>query len=260
MESIISITDEYLSPKVLPHEQSSGWIKWKSGIVFDKIILRYEADIKIFRLFNIDEEIFADQEKWNGKITIPKKMIQVDGFFGFTSYYETIPTDERKISYEIDIISGNKTQTIHMENIVTRPMLKVLSATPDSIQISKFSPQPEPLSLKLNSAGTASLHNLEYFIEFVSTDKLKVEVTTSKKTKFKEMTLKDEELTAQSISIKGKGNGLIRLGATYYDDYKTKYEDIFKEIPLIVKEEQTQTIPISEQIKKQETQLLTIPN
>jgi len=258
LENIVSITDKYISPKVLPREQSSGWIKWKTGTVFDKIILRYEADIEIFRLFNIDETIFENREKWNGKIIIPKHMIQIDGFFGFTSYYETIPTYERNISYEIDIVSGNKIQTIHMENIITRPMIQVLKATPDNIQISKFSPQPEPFSMKLKSVGTASLHDLSYFIEFTTTDKLTVEITTSKKVKTEEITLKDEQLTAQSIVIRGKGNGLIRLGANYYDDYNTKYEDIFKEIPIIVEQEQHQTIPISEQIEKQETQLLTI--
>lgn len=258
MENIVSIIDKYISPKVLPKEQSSVWIKWKEGAVFDKIVLRYEADVDIFRLFNIDEKIFEDRDKWNGKITIPKNMIQMDGFFGFTSYYTAIPTDERKISYEIDIVSGNKTQTIHFENIVTRPMLQVIKATPDSIQISKFSPQPEQFSMKMKSVGTASLHNLSYFIEFVTNDKLTVEITTSKKPKSNQITLKDEQLTAQNIIIKGKGNGLIKLGAEYYDDYNTKYEDVFKEIPIIVEEEQQQTIPISEQIKKQETQLLTI--
>lgn len=243
----------------MPKEQSSGWIKWKKGEDLDKIVLRFEADVEIMRLFNIDEEIFEDQNKWKGKVTIPKDMIQVDGFFGFTSYYTKVPTTERKISYEIDIISGNKIQTIHLENIVTRPMIEVLKATPDRIHISKFSPQSEPFSMKIKSAGTASLHNLSYFLEFRSNDELKVEITTPKKMKSKEMSLKDEQLTSQNIVIKGKGNGMIIMGANYYDDYNTKYEDILYEIPIIVEQQQYQTIPISQQIKKQETQLLTIP-
>lgn len=137
MENIISITDKYISPKVLPGEHSSCWIKWKKGAVFDKIILRYEADIEVFRLFNIDEEVFKDDETEDGKITIPKNTVQIDGFFGFASRYTTIPSSERKISYEIDIVSGKKVQTIHCENVVTRPMLKVLKTTPYSIQISR---------------------------------------------------------------------------------------------------------------------------
>lgn len=260
MKNIISITDKYISPKILPTEHSSCWIKWKKGIIFDKIILRYEADIDIHRLFNIDKKAFEDRDNWNGKITILKNMIQVDGFFGFTSYYTEIPHDERKISYEVDIVSGNNVQTIHFDNTVTRPMLKVIKATPDRIQISKHSSQIEPFSMKMKSMGTAPLHNLSYFIEFTTNDKLVVEITTEKKPKSKEITLKPEQLTAQKLTIKGKGNGLIRMGAEYYDDYNIKYKDIFKEIPIIVEQEECQTIPILEQIEKQETELLTIPN
>ena len=111
MSGIISITDKYISPKSLPAEPSSCWIKWKKGAVFDKIVLRHEADINVFRLFNIDEKIFECDNNDTGKIIIPKDMIQIDGFFGFSSYYTVTPPDERKISYEIDVISGNDIQT-----------------------------------------------------------------------------------------------------------------------------------------------------
>ena len=259
MEDIISITDKYISPEVLPAELSSCWIKWKKGAIFDKIVLRYEADIDVVRLFNIDGEISNDNDTWNGKITIPKNMVQIDGFFGFSSHYTAIPTGERKISYEIDIVSGDTIQTIHCENIVTRPMLKVLKATPDSIQISKFGPQPEQFSMKIKCVGMAALYNLSYFIELVTTDNLTVEIGTNN-SKLKEITLKSEQLTTQNISIKGKGNGMIRVGATYYDATNTKYEDILKEIPTMIECESNQTIPIYEQIEKQETSLLMISN
>ena len=72
--------------------------------------------------------------------------------------------------------------------------------------------------------------------------------------------MKNEQLTPQNIVINGKGNGLIRFGANYEDDYGTKYEDILSEIPIIVEQQQSQTIPIEERIEKQETHLLTIPN
>ncbi len=259
MENIISITDKYISPKVLPREHSSCWIKWKKGVVFDKIILRYEADIEVFRLFNINEEICKNDDTWDGKITIPKNMIQIDGFFGFTSRYTTIPSSERKISYEIDIVYGKKVQTIHCENVVTRPMLKVLKATPDSIQISRYSPQPEQFSMKIKYVGTAALYDLSYFIDLTTTDNLTVEITRNNP-ELKEIALKSEQPPVQNISIKGKGNGMIRMGATYYDVNNTKYEDVLKEIPIIIECESDQTIPISEQIEKQKTRLLMIPN
>ena len=258
MDKIISIIDKYISPKILPAEDSSCWIKWKKGEVFDKIVLRYEADIAVFRLFNIDEKIFECADKHTGKIVIPKDMIQIDGFFGFSSRYTATPPDERKISYEIDVISGDDVQTIHFENTVTRPMLKVLKASPDSIRISKYAPQPEHLSLKIESAGTAALYDLSCFVELSTSDKLTVEVTAVEP-KSKEITLKPEQLDTQNISIAGKGSGMIRMGVEYYDDYRTKYTDIFKEIPIIVEYEDCQTIPISGQIEKQETELL-VPN
>lgn len=258
MDKIISIIDKYISPKILPAEHSSCWIKWKKGEIFDKIVLRYEADIDVFRLFNIDEKIFECDDKYAGKIIIPKDMIQIDGFFGFSSRYTATPPDERKISYEIDVISGDDVQTIHFENTVTRPMLKVLKASPDSIRISKYAPQPEYFSLKIKSAGTAALYDLTYFIEFATSDKLTVEITTAEP-KSKEIALKPEQIVTHNISITGKGSGMIKMGVKYYDDYRTKYTDVFKEIPIIVEYEDCQTIPISEQIEKQETELL-IPN
>ena len=260
MKNIISIIDQYISPTVLPKEQTSCWIKWKKGANFDKIVIRYEADVKLYRLFNIDEDVFEDHDDWKGKVTIPKSKFQIDGFFGFTSRYIAVPTTERKISYEIDIISGDKTQTIHLDNLLTRPMIKVVKSTPERIQISDMSPQLAPFSVNIKIVGKASINNLSYFLDLITTDKLIVDITTSKKTQSKEITLKDEQLTSQNIVIKGKGNGLIRLGANYEDDYGTKYEDILNETPIIVEQEQHQIIPIAEQVEKQEKHLLTIPN
>ncbi len=116
---IIEIKEQYLTPQVLPGEQASGWIKWKKGIEFEKLILKIEADVEIFRLFNVDEEIFIGKDDWNGEIEIPKSMIQIDGFFGFTAYYSAIPESERDLSYEIDIVNNNSIQTITLSNTVT---------------------------------------------------------------------------------------------------------------------------------------------
>ncbi len=208
MENIVSITDRYISPTVLPSEQASCWIKWKKGANFDKIVVRYEADIELYRLFNVDESVFKDHKKWNGKLTLSKSMLQIDGFFGFTSYYTTIPNAERKISYEVDIVSGDNVQTIHFENTLTRPVIEVIKATPERIVISKTNSQLEPFSVSLKLVGTASINNLSYFLEFITHDKLSVSITTSKKVKSQEITLKKEQLTPQTIMIIGKGNGL----------------------------------------------------
>lgn len=258
MNSIISIKERFISPQVLPQEQATAWIKWEKGAQFDKIVLKYEADVDLVRLFNVDEEIFKDKDNWRGKVEIPRSMIQMDGFFGFTSHYTLIPNDERKISYSIDFVYQDKTQNIILENTLTRPKLIVIKSSPDQIHLSNTNPPLPPFSVNLRSEGMASIHNLSYFIDFITTDKLKVSITTSRPTISKEMSLKKEQTSPQQIRINGKGTGLIRMGANYYDDYNTKYEDILKEIPLIVDQQQNQTLPISEEIDKRETELLTI--
>lgn len=253
MKDVLTIIDQYISPKVLPIEQVFGWIKWKSGINFDKIVLRYEADIDIQNLFNTGNELTEEI----GKITIPKNMIQRDGFFGFASGYSAKLKNERNVSYEIDIVSGDRIQTVHLENTVTRPMIQVLEAKPDSIHLSKLSPQPQPLSISLKNSGTTPVRNLEYFIDIITDNKLKVDIR--KKDRYDEILLSDDRSGGQSIQIDGEGHGMIRLGVTYYDDFNTEYNDILKEIPITVEHKQTQTIPITEQIEKPETHLLTIP-
>ena len=135
-------------------------------------------------MFNIDETVFNDRDNWKGKITIPKSILQIDGFVGFTSYYTAIPNAERKISYEVDVISGSNTQTIHFENTLTRPMIKVVKSTPENILISKMSPAIAPFSVNLKVVGTAAIHNLSYFLDLVTHDKLTVNITTSKKIAF----------------------------------------------------------------------------
>ena len=254
---IIDIKERCLSPQILPREQASGWIKWKKGVDFEKLILRYEADVKIFRLFNVDEEIFKGEEEWKGKIEIPKSMIQIDGFFGFTAYYNTIPESEREVSYNIDIINEDSIQTISLSNIVTRPMIEVEKATPEQFLISTVSPPPEPLSMSLKSKGTATIHNLSFFIDFITSDQLKVKITKTR-SKESEVSFSSSPTVSQTIEINGKGNGMIRIGAEYFDDLNTKYSDVLHEIPIMVEQKQNQSIPVAHKISERGTQLLTL--
>ena len=254
---IIEIKEKHLSPKVLPKEQASGWIKWKKGVDFEKIILKYEADVSIFRLFNVDEEIFEGQKNWDGKVEIPKSMIQIDGFFGFTAYYNTIPESEREVSYNIEIVTKDTTQRITLTNTVTRPMIEVEKYTPEQIIVSDFSPPVEPLSMALKSKGTATIQNLSFFIDFISNDQLKVKITKTRSSG-SEVSFSNAPKVTQTIEINGKGSGMIRIGVEYFDEYKTKYSDILKEIPIIVKQKQNQSIPIAHKLSERGAQLLTL--
>ncbi len=133
-------------------EEVFDWITWRAGADFDRIVLRYGADVEVLRLFNIDMD---KTDKADGKITVPKSLIQRDGFFGFASRYSEIMEHEMDVSYEIDVMRGDRVQTIHLENTVTRPVIQVLDAKPDSIHISKSSPPPQPASISLKHSGTA---------------------------------------------------------------------------------------------------------
>jgi len=198
---IVEIKEQYLTPQVLPGEQASGWIKWKKGVEFEKLVLKFEADISIFRLFNVDEEIFEVKEDWKGEVEIPKSMIQIDGFFGFTAYYNAILESEREISYSIDIVNYNSTQTITLTNTVTRPMIEIEKSTPEQFLISNISPPPESLSVLFKSKGPATIQNLSFFIDFITSDQLKVKIAKTKP-KQSEVSFSNTPEVSHTIEVK----------------------------------------------------------
>ena len=158
LSNVVNITEKYISPKVLSKEPSFSWIKWIPGTIFDKLILRYEADVNITKLFNVNNEVLEIPCEREGQLIIPRKMLQMDGFFGFISSYTEISDDERQVSYEIDLISNGVTQTVNLEHMVTRPLLKVVKS-PESIQLSKFSAPAQPFSVELKSLRTLMHEN-----------------------------------------------------------------------------------------------------
>lgn len=255
MSDIVAITEQYISPKVLPKESSFSWIKWTPGTIFDKLILRYEADVDITKLFNVDDKLSEIPFERQGQLIIPREMLQIDGFFGFASRYTEISVNERRVSYEIDIVSSERTQTIHLEHVVTRPMLEVVKSSPEAIQLSKFSTSIQPFSVELKSLGSAIIHNLTYVIDVQTNDNLQVEIT-SRKTH--ETQLLDKPSSSQRISIKGKGYGSIRMSVKYTDAFDTEYITLIRDIPIHIDEMQNQSFPIMENLEKHKAQLLTV--
>lgn len=256
MSDIVTITEKYISPKILSKESSFSWIKWTPGTIFDKIVLRYEADVDIIRLFNANNKVSEIPCERQGQLIIPQEMLQIDGFFGFESCYTEISDNERKVSYEIDLISNGVTQTIHLEHIVTRPLLKVVKSSPESIQLSKFSAPAQPFSIELKSLGTATIHNLTYVIDVQTKDDLKIKIFQSEKTK--DTQLFDTMSSLQKISVKGKGYGLIKMSVEYKDALGTKYVTLIRDIPIHAEEIQNQSFPIIENLENHKAQLLTV--
>ena len=258
MSNIVAITEQYITPIVLPKEISFSWIKWVPGTVFDKLILRFEADVDITKLFNVDDKISDITSERDGQLTIPREMLQIDGFFGFASCYNKISDDKRQVSYEIDLVSGEKTQTIHLEHVVTRPMLKVVKSSPETIQLSKLSNTVQPFSVELKSLGTATIHDLKYVIDVQTKDNLQIKISPFKKAK--ETQLLDKVSPSQEISVKGKGYGLIRMSVEYTDAFGTKYVTLIRDIPIHVQEIQNQSFPIMENLEKHKVQSLSLHN
>jgi len=251
---IVQIKDQYITQVVLPKEQASCWLKWNKEAEFDKIIIRYEADISIFRLFNIDTEIFNDQDKWEGKVEIPKSMIQLNGFFGFTAYYTTIPENNRDVSYSIDFVKDNIVQTISFTNKVIIPKVELVKLSYDKLTLSNMSPPPPPLAMELKSGADASVNDLSLIINISGGKNLKVKsIKYQSYVDFMKQTTK-----IQDIEFSGQGNGQIRITAEYSDDIGTKYSKVLQEIPIIVENNQTQTIPISHTMEKNLTELITV--
>lgn len=47
------ITEKYVSPHVFPKEDINLWLKWKSGLNFDKLILAVKNDRSLDSFFMI---------------------------------------------------------------------------------------------------------------------------------------------------------------------------------------------------------------
>lgn len=250
---IVQIKEKYITPAVLPKEQSSCWLKWNKEAEFDKIIIRYEADIDIFRLFSIDEEIFNNKDKWNGQVEIPKSMIQLNGFFGFTAYYTTIPENERDISYAIDFVKENTVQTISFTNKVTIPKVEVIKLSYDKLVLSHMSPPLSPFTMELKSGANASVNDLRVIFNVVGGKNLKVKSIRHES----HVDFMKQNTQIQDIEFSGQGNGQINITATYSDAVGNKYSKVLQEIPILVESDQTQTIPISHTMEKNLTEFIT---
>jgi len=136
-------------------------------------------------------------------------------------------------------------------------MIEVEKATPEQFLISNINPSPEPLSISLKSKGFATIQNLSFFLDFITSDQLKVTITKTPPKK-SEVSFSNAPEVSHTIEVKGKGYGMIRMGVKYSDERNVKYSDIINEIPIKVEQEQNQSIPIEHKLSERGTQLLTL--
>ena len=255
---LITSTEEYISPTVLPNEPLTGWLKWNPGGEYDKIVLRFDLDFKVDRLFNVDVSNFKlSQEK--GIIEIPKSLIQIDGFFGFGGVYRSKPESTWDLSFAIDFITKeDKKQTFSLSTVITRPIVEMISSPYDEIFLSNTSPIPSPIvfALRNKEVGTRII-DPTLVIDVRGTKNLQITIEGKHPPHDDFVILEDADLPLiDHIKVKGKGNAMIRFILEYKDDMSNKYSTLLKEIPIFAEQTQTQFIPVTHKIQTDPTMLL----
>lgn len=256
---MISLTEQYVSPSVLPMEPFVGWIKWNRNDDYKKIVLRYDIDCMINKLFNVDESIFQlPHEK--GIIEIPTSLLQLDGFFGFGGFYQSKPESNWELSFAIDFVGNNdEKQTLLLSTTVIRPNVEIVASTYDEINISRTSPILPPISflLKNKEAGTRIV-DPTLVIDVNGTKDLQIKIAGKMKLPRDDVIMLDDVnlQPIDEIKIKGNGNALIRFILEYKDDANNKYSTTLKEIPLFAENVKAQVIPITHKIQTEEAILI----
>lgn len=250
MDSVITsdcIQNEYVSPVVLPKEPLFGWVQWDDDVDFDKVVLKYEADVKIDELFDVDGTVDRTKE---GIIEIPKTALVAGGFFGFNASYATPIASQRTISFEIDLVHDDESRTTTLESNVTKPFIENSSVGFDQLIIDNFSPPPPSLNFDLRSIGETPALDLEVVIDVTGKD-IKFDINKPKSSN-DIPSFSDDCIPDQDITIRGKGNGFITIGVDYYDLMGNKYHDVIQEIPIQISSNKTETIPIAKSVSHKE--------
>jgi len=246
------IQDEYVSPVVLPKESLFGWVKWDDDADFDKVVFKYEADVKINDLFDVDGAVDRNKE---GIIEIPKSALVAGGFFGFNASYTTPITSKRAISFEIDLVHDDESRTITLESNITKPFVENFSTSYDQLIIDNYSPPPPSLDFDLRSVGETPVLDLEVVIDITAKD-IKFDINKSEPSN-EIASFTGECILDQSLTIHGKGNGFITISIEYYDLMGNKYHDMVQEIPIRMSSNTAKTIPIAKSVSHSEILYVT---
>lgn len=242
------IEDEYVSPLVLPKEPLFGWVKWDDNADFDKVVLKYEADVKINTLFDVDKSVRTDVE---GVIEIPKSMLQVGGFFGFNATYDVALKSKRQISFHVELVSKEEIRTITLSSCVTKPEVEIIGSTRDQIIIDNDTPPQSTLSFDIRMVGDTIPINTEVVMAVTGQD-LKFEFSSPLISPNEITSFDNESIPVKDITIRGKGNGFIVISLEYSDVIGNRYSEIIQEIPVLVKSNNAETISFKKNMSYEE--------
>jgi hypothetical protein len=195
------ITDSYMSEWVLPGDPIVSWLKWNENRTFNNIVLKFEADVFIHRLLNIDEKAL-EQDMKSGSITIPKEYLQLPGFLGFHAYYNDIPSTERNVKFVIEFIENDKViHSEHKSTLIIRPRLQMEVSPSDIIVTDNTASTVDQIQCKLINTDSASIKNIRINLIHFSTPNLKVRIQGKATDTYQRESHSNESFN--SLSLKG---------------------------------------------------------
>lgn len=241
----LNILDSYISEWVLPGDPIVSWLKWTENTEFNNIVLKFEADVFIHIMLNVDEKVL-EQDMKSGKITIPKEYLQLPGFFGFHAFYTSIPPSERNVEFIIDFMEND--EVIHTERkstLIIRPRLQMEVSPSDIMITDNIAPAIDQIQCKLintGSAGIKSINNIN--LTHFSTPDLKV-VIQRKTTDTNRYDKSSPNESFDSLSLNGKGHAIIKISAEYTDYKGNIYRDYIGEITIDIRQNIDYEIPVN---------------
>ena len=253
------ILEKHISKKALANENITSWIKWDPKLVPKNIVLKFDSNIVITKVLNVNKKVLKNNESHSGKIILDQKHILIPGFFGFTCLYNTIPEKEMTVGFIAEFDFGNVVKKVEYSTKIIRPLLK-FEQTKYSLTSSQFINVTNPLALKLVNTGLGRIVNLRPFAKMMKTNDIEIKIETRKEN-IKDQSLifvKTEQILISKIIVNGVGSGMLFIGYEYKDAAGNSYKSEFANISVHIEEKQTLQIPLTENISKLSAPLLKV--
>ena len=240
--STLSIEDEHVSPIALPNETLLGWVKWNDDADIDRVIIKCESDVEIKSLINVNSSIAVN----NPTVEIPADMLTAGGFVGFAAIYSAIPDSKRQISFQVDLVKGEKVKTITLSSYITKP--EIIFATHDDIVIDNSTPQSN-ISFDLFIGEETPALDPKLSISIIGKNLQLTENNIVES--IEENVLYEQPSVTRDITVKGKGTGFMVVSIDYSDVIGNVYHEVLQNIPFVVKNTNSEIIRVVEKFTPQ---------
>jgi hypothetical protein len=250
----INIRNQFIKELVLPKERILGWVKYDTSLEFDNFMMSFSDPsdgLLDFLLKNRLKLLLMKLEKEKRTISVPRKDLLQDGFFGFTCKYVSIPKQDATYVFNIDLRMGATiVESYSLETRVVRPIIELRSENLGVLDIASHSPPTlQPTLIELHNTGFASANSINLSCKS-KTRNIKVSLKSLQRIKETYGFFKDT-LTVNdfSLEIQGSGSGVIQFVIDYKDDIGNSYQSFSREIPIFIEQQQTIHLPLTQIIK-----------